>query len=89
MNDFENYMTQNLAKAGESMSREGDELARLPYLQCWIRTKSYVVFFLSNGTFQCNFLVVSFNYLTMVKFKNFLGSFKNYSLSVDESCNND
>uniref|UniRef100_A0AC34R5V4 Serine/threonine-protein kinase PLK n=1 Tax=Panagrolaimus sp. JU765 TaxID=591449 RepID=A0AC34R5V4_9BILA len=56
LNDFEAYMTQNLAKAGESMSREGDELARLPYLQCWIRTKSYVIFFLSNGTYQCNFL---------------------------------
>ena len=58
LQDFETYMTHNLAKTGASMSREGDEIARLPILQCWIRTKNSVNFLLSNGTYQCNFLSV-------------------------------
>lgn len=35
--------------------KEGDELARLPYLRMWFRTKSAIVLHLTNGTLQINF----------------------------------
>ncbi|XP_077428247.1 serine/threonine-protein kinase PLK1 [Vanacampus margaritifer] len=53
---FRNYMSEHLLKAGANMApREGDELARLPYLSVWFRTKSAIVLHLSNGTLQINF----------------------------------
>ncbi|XP_077381539.1 serine/threonine-protein kinase PLK1 [Festucalex cinctus] len=53
---FRNYMSEHLLKAGANMARrEGDELARLPYLSVWFRTKSAIVMHLSNGTVQINF----------------------------------
>jgi polo-like kinase 1 len=35
--------------------REGDELARLPCLRTWFRTRSAIVLHLTNGTLQINF----------------------------------
>uniref|UniRef100_H3CS56 Serine/threonine-protein kinase PLK n=1 Tax=Tetraodon nigroviridis TaxID=99883 RepID=H3CS56_TETNG len=53
---FRNYMSEHLLKAGANIARrEGDELARLPYLSLWFRTKSAIVLHLSNGTVQINF----------------------------------
>ncbi|XP_053713724.1 serine/threonine-protein kinase PLK1 [Synchiropus splendidus] len=53
---FRNYMSEHLLKAGANMAqREGDELARLPYLFLWFRTKSAIVLHLTNGTVQINF----------------------------------
>ncbi|KAM3864627.1 serine/threonine-protein kinase PLK1 [Diretmus argenteus] len=53
---FRNYMSEHLLKAGANMlRRDGDELARLPYLAHWFRTKSAIVLHLSNGTVQINF----------------------------------
>ncbi|KAM8879875.1 serine/threonine-protein kinase PLK1 [Spinachia spinachia] len=53
---FRNYMSEHLLKAGANMARrDGDELARLPYLSLWFRTKSAIVLHLSNGTVQINF----------------------------------
>lgn len=53
---FRNYMSEHLLKAGANVARrEGDELARLPYLSLWFRTKSAIVLHLSNGTVQINF----------------------------------
>ncbi|XP_022076396.2 serine/threonine-protein kinase PLK1 isoform X2 [Acanthochromis polyacanthus] len=53
---FRNYMSEHLLKAGANMARrEGDELARLPYLSLWFRTKSAIVLHLTNGTVQINF----------------------------------
>ncbi|XP_061576023.1 serine/threonine-protein kinase PLK1 [Cololabis saira] len=53
---FRNYMSEHLLKAGANMARrEGDELARMPYLSLWFRTKSAIVLHLSNGTVQINF----------------------------------
>uniref|UniRef100_A0A3Q3L9M7 Serine/threonine-protein kinase PLK n=1 Tax=Mastacembelus armatus TaxID=205130 RepID=A0A3Q3L9M7_9TELE len=53
---FRNYMSEHLLKAGANMARrEGDELARLPYLTLWFRTKSAIVLHLTNGTVQINF----------------------------------
>ncbi|XP_059196694.1 serine/threonine-protein kinase PLK1 [Centropristis striata] len=53
---FRNYMSEHLLKAGANMARrDGDELARLPYLALWFRTKSAIVLHLSNGTVQINF----------------------------------
>ncbi|XP_075869763.1 serine/threonine-protein kinase PLK1 [Nelusetta ayraudi] len=53
---FRNYMSEHLLKAGANIARrEGDELARLPYLSVWFRTKSAIVLHLTNGTVQINF----------------------------------
>ncbi|VDD92011.1 unnamed protein product [Enterobius vermicularis] len=53
---FRNYMQENLRKTGANMApKEGDELARLPYLRTWFRTRSAIVLHLSNGTLQINF----------------------------------
>lgn len=56
---FRNYMSEHLLKAGANIARrEGDELARLPYLSLWFRTKSAIILHLSNGTVQINFFQV-------------------------------
>ncbi|KAK7813016.1 hypothetical protein U0070_021775 [Myodes glareolus] len=53
---FRNYMSEHLLKAGANITpREGDELARLPYLRTWFRTRSAIILHLSNGTIQINF----------------------------------
>ncbi|KAG7459377.1 hypothetical protein MATL_G00210130 [Megalops atlanticus] len=53
---FRNYMIEHLLKAGANITpRDGDELARLPYLRHWFRTKSAIVLHLTNGTVQINF----------------------------------
>ncbi|KAL1005254.1 hypothetical protein UPYG_G00056700 [Umbra pygmaea] len=53
---FHNYMSEHLLKAGANITpRDGDELARLPYLSHWFRTKSAIVLHLTNGTVQINF----------------------------------
>ncbi|MBN3323354.1 PLK1 kinase, partial [Atractosteus spatula] len=53
---FRNYMSEHLLKAGANITpRDGDELARLPFLRHWFRTKSAIVLHLSNGTVQVNF----------------------------------
>ncbi|XP_054724562.1 serine/threonine-protein kinase PLK1-like [Uloborus diversus] len=56
LNYFNTYMNENLLKAGESARpREGDEMSQVPHLRAWFRTKTAIVFHLSNGTFQANF----------------------------------
>uniref|UniRef100_UPI00358F74AD serine/threonine-protein kinase PLK1 isoform X2 n=1 Tax=Myxine glutinosa TaxID=7769 RepID=UPI00358F74AD len=53
---FRNYMSEHLLKAGANIPmREGDELARLPYLKNWFRTRNAIVLHLNNGTLQVNF----------------------------------
>ncbi|XP_069760783.1 serine/threonine-protein kinase PLK1 isoform X2 [Narcine bancroftii] len=53
---FRNYMSEHLLKAGANITpREGDELARLPFLRTWFRSRSAIVLHLSNGTVQINF----------------------------------
>lgn len=52
-------MSEHLLKAGANITpREGDELARLPYLRTWFRTRSAIVLHLSNGCVQINFFQV-------------------------------
>lgn len=52
-------MSEHLLKAGANITpREGDELARLPYLRAWFRTRSAIILHLSNGTVQINFFQV-------------------------------
>lgn len=54
---FRSYMQENLIKAGGSVApREGDELARLPFLRQWFRTSRAVVMHLTNGTLQVCFV---------------------------------
>ncbi|KAF2356292.1 POLO box domain [Trinorchestia longiramus] len=53
---FRNYMNEHLLKAGATMCpREGDELARIPSLRTYFRTRSAIVLHLTNGTLQMNF----------------------------------
>ncbi|KAI1724921.1 protein kinase domain-containing protein [Ditylenchus destructor] len=53
---FRAYMNEHLIKAGANIpKRDGDELARLPCLVTWFRTKSAIILHLSNGTLQVNF----------------------------------
>jgi polo-like kinase 1 len=51
---FKNYMQEHLLKTGNK-SKECDDIARLPYLANWFRTKNAIVFNLTNGTVQINF----------------------------------
>ncbi|CAH8450431.1 unnamed protein product [Dicrocoelium dendriticum] len=56
LNYFKTYMQENLLKAGENVPRrDSDDLARLPFLRRWFRTRSAMVLHLSNGTLQINF----------------------------------
>lgn len=53
---FRNYMNEHLLKAAASMCpREGDELARIPSLRTYFRTRSAIILHLTNGTLQINF----------------------------------
>ncbi|KAL1421227.1 hypothetical protein MTO96_023205 [Rhipicephalus appendiculatus] len=53
---FCSYMKQCLLKMGEDVSpRECDSLVRLPCLRTWLRTRSAIAFYLTNGTVQINF----------------------------------
>ncbi|VDD93751.1 unnamed protein product [Enterobius vermicularis] len=53
---FRNYMQEHLQKTGPNMAaKEGDELARLPWLRTWFRTRSAIVLHMSNGILQINF----------------------------------
>lgn len=48
---FRNYMNEHLLKMGEK-TVDGDDIARLPYLKHWFRTRNAIVFLLTNGTVQ-------------------------------------
>ena len=53
-----NYMNENLLKLEETDSgevRKEDNITRLPYLNNWFRTRSAIVFHLTNDTVQINF----------------------------------
>ncbi|CAH1274015.1 PLK1 [Branchiostoma lanceolatum] len=53
---FRNYMSEHLLKAGANIApREVQEMARLPFLRMWFRTRSAIVLHLSSGTLQINF----------------------------------
>ena len=59
LNYFRNYVSEHLLKAGANITpREGDKLARLPYLRMWFQTCSAIILHLSNGTVQINFFQV-------------------------------
>lgn len=51
---YKNYMNEHLQKTGEK-AKECDDIARLPYMVNWFRTKIAIVFQLTNGTVQINF----------------------------------
>ncbi|CAI4228775.1 unnamed protein product [Auanema sp. JU1783] len=53
---FRAYMNEHLLKAGaNAVKKDGDDLARLPVLRHWFRTRSAIVLHLSNGTLQINY----------------------------------
>ncbi|XP_064091396.1 serine/threonine-protein kinase PLK1-like [Macrobrachium nipponense] len=53
---FRNYMNEHLLKAAAAMCpREGDDLARIPSLRTYFRTRSAIILHLTNGTLQINF----------------------------------
>ncbi|XP_077507654.1 serine/threonine-protein kinase PLK1-like [Amblyomma americanum] len=54
---FSNFMEVKLQKTGRDVSpREGDNLVRLPVLGSWLRTRTAMCFYLTNGIVQVNFL---------------------------------
>lgn len=52
---FRRYMRDHLVRAVTTEPREGDELARLPVLRTWFRTKAAIILHLTSGTLQINF----------------------------------
>ncbi|KAK1162899.1 serine/threonine-protein kinase PLK1 [Acipenser oxyrinchus oxyrinchus] len=87
---FRNYMSEHLLKAGANITpRDGDELARLPFLRYWFRTKSAIVLHLSNGTVQINFFqdhtkIILCPLMTAVTFIDEKREFRTYKLSLIE-----
>ncbi|KAK6476026.1 serine/threonine-protein kinase PLK1-like [Huso huso] len=87
---FRNYMSEHLLKAGANITpRDGDELARLPFLRYWFRTKSAIVLHLSNGTVQINFFqdhtkVILCPLMAAVTFIDEKREFRTYKLSLIE-----
>ncbi|XP_054851594.1 serine/threonine-protein kinase PLK1 [Eublepharis macularius] len=87
---FRNYMSEHLLKAGANITpREGDELARLPYLRTWFRTRSAIILHLSNGTVQLNFFedhtkVILCPLMAAVSYINEKREFRTYKLSLIE-----
>uniref|UniRef100_A0ACB8FKK7 Serine/threonine-protein kinase plk1 n=1 Tax=Sphaerodactylus townsendi TaxID=933632 RepID=A0ACB8FKK7_9SAUR len=87
---FRNYMSEHLLKAGGNITpREGDELARLPYLRTWFRTRSAIILHLSNGTVQINFFedhtkVILCPLMAAVSYINERREFRTYKLSLIE-----
>lgn len=51
---FRNYMNKYLANTGTKV-REDEGMARLPYVSDWFRTRTALVFYLTNGTMQVHF----------------------------------
>ena len=51
---FRNYMNKYLANTGSKI-REDEGMARLPYVSEWFRTRTALVFYLTNGTLQVHF----------------------------------
>lgn len=51
---FRNYMNKYLANTG-SRIKEDEGMARLPYVSDWFRTRTALVFYLTNGTIQVHF----------------------------------
>ncbi|KAL2299139.1 hypothetical protein Nmel_014757 [Mimus melanotis] len=87
---FRNYMSEHLLKAGANITpREGDELARLPYLCTWFRTRSAIILHLSNGTVQINFFqdhtkVILCPLMAAVTYIDEKRDFRTYRLSLLE-----
>ncbi|XP_033023208.1 serine/threonine-protein kinase PLK1 [Lacerta agilis] len=87
---FRNYMSEHLLKAGANITpREGDELARLPYMCHWFRTRSAIILHLSNGTVQINFFqdhtkVILCPLMAAVTYINEKREFRTYKLSLIE-----
>ncbi|CAG0906247.1 unnamed protein product [Cyprideis torosa] len=55
LNYFRNYMNQYLFKMGKQHAQQAEDLSRVPFMENWFRTRTAIVMFLSNGTFQVNF----------------------------------
>ncbi|XP_051789293.1 serine/threonine-protein kinase PLK1 [Erpetoichthys calabaricus] len=87
---FRNYMSEHLLKAGANITpRDGDELARLPFLHHWFRTKSAIVLHLSNGTVQINFFqdhtkIILCPLMSAVSYIDEKREFRTYKLSLIE-----
>ncbi|XP_032622085.1 serine/threonine-protein kinase PLK1 [Chelonoidis abingdonii] len=87
---FRNYMSEHLLKAGANITpREGDELARLPYLRTWFRTRSAIILHLSKGTVQINFFqdhtkIILCPLMAAVTYIDEKRDFRTYKLSLIE-----
>ena len=67
--------------------RDGDELARLPCLRTWFRTRSAIVLHMNNGTLQINFFqdhtkVIICPLMQAVTYINAQKEFRTYKLDL-------
>uniref|UniRef100_A0A0N4ZU17 Serine/threonine-protein kinase PLK n=1 Tax=Parastrongyloides trichosuri TaxID=131310 RepID=A0A0N4ZU17_PARTI len=86
LNHFRKYMREHLVHAVPTSSREGDELARLPILRTWFRTKAAIILHLTNGTLQMNFFadhvkLIVCPLMSAVSFIDSTKSLKTYKLN--------
>ena len=55
---FRNYMKEHLVKMGDRQTKQAEDMARLPYLNNWFRTRHVICFHLTNGIVQvCSHLL--------------------------------
>lgn len=91
---FKNYMNEHLLKTGDRSKEPGEDMARLPYLHHWFRSKNAIVFQLTNGTLQvsCLSLVpqsfLSFSLFSLLPSDQLLHrSREDHLVSTHGSCN--
>lgn len=83
-------MNEHLLKAAASMCpRDGDELARIPSLRTYFRTRSAIILHLTNGTLQINFFedhskVILCPLMGAVTYINDKRNFRTYKLDLLE-----
>lgn len=68
---FMDYMKTQLILASSHVHKGGSEIARVPVLSNWFRSKVAIVIALSNGTIQINFFEVR-NFLLFTEFEIFV-----------------
>ncbi|XP_022094087.1 serine/threonine-protein kinase PLK1-like [Acanthaster planci] len=88
---FRNYMSEHLLKTGAAVKLESDNLARLPFLRTWFRTRSAIVLHLNNGTLQINFFqdhtkIILCPLMAAVTYIDETRQFRTYRLSLIEKC---
>lgn len=86
---FHNYMSEHLLKTGSGVETKAMDLARLPFLRAWFRTRSAIVLQLNIGILQVNFFqdhtkVIICPKMEAVSYIDENRNFRTYKLSAIE-----